>query len=42
MDDAVSAVQRLDRLSRSECRRRFERRFGAQRMATDYVELVAA
>jgi glycosyltransferase involved in cell wall biosynthesis len=36
---AVDAVAKLDRLSRMTCRRVFETRFDAARMATDYVEL---
>ena len=33
---AVRAVGRLDRLSRQDCRRAFERRFTSDRMAADY------
>jgi hypothetical protein len=36
---AVRAVGRLDRLSRQACRETFERRFTAERMATNYVAL---
>ena len=36
---AVSAVSRLDRLSPSAIRARFEQRFTARRMAEDYVAL---
>ena len=36
---AVRAVGRLDRLSRRTCREEFERRFTAERMASDYVAI---
>jgi glycosyltransferase involved in cell wall biosynthesis len=36
---AVGAVARLGELSRARCRARFEERFGAPRMARDYVAL---
>lgn len=36
---AVGAVHRAARLSRSTIRKRFEERFTAERMATDYVDL---
>jgi glycosyltransferase involved in cell wall biosynthesis len=39
LDEAVEAVGRLDRLSRAGCRRAFEQRFDARRMALDYVEV---
>jgi len=39
VDEAVAAVGRLDELPRAACRRAFERRFTADRMARDYVEL---
>jgi glycosyltransferase involved in cell wall biosynthesis len=39
VEQAVSAVGRIDRLSRATCRRVFEERFDASRMATDYVEV---
>ena len=39
---AVNAVQRLHELSRAECRRAFEQRFTAERMAADYVEVYRA
>lgn len=39
MDDAVEAVERIETLSRMRCRHEFERRFSAQRMAADYVEI---
>jgi glycosyltransferase involved in cell wall biosynthesis len=37
VDEAIRAVQRVDGLSRAECRRVFEERFGASRMASDYL-----
>jgi glycosyltransferase involved in cell wall biosynthesis len=39
---AVRAVHALDKLDRAECRRAFEVRFSAERMAADYVRLYAA
>ena len=39
VDDAVRAVHEIDRLSRSACRRAFEQRFDARRMAMDYLEV---
>ena len=39
IDDAVSAVERIDRLSRATCRSVFEQRFDASRMARDYVDV---
>jgi glycosyltransferase involved in cell wall biosynthesis len=39
VDAAVSAVARIDRLSRTACRNVFEQRFDAARMARDYVDL---
>jgi glycosyltransferase involved in cell wall biosynthesis len=39
IEGAVQAVDKLDRLSRTTCRRVFERRFDAGRMARDYLEL---
>jgi glycosyltransferase involved in cell wall biosynthesis len=38
-DQAVRAVGRVANLSRAECRREFERRFSAKRMAEDYVSI---
>lgn len=38
-DQAVSAVQRLSMLDRRQCRRSFERRFSAGRMAADYLTI---
>ena len=37
IDEMVDAVHRLDALSREGCRREFEERFSAQRMARDYL-----
>jgi glycosyltransferase involved in cell wall biosynthesis len=39
IEEAVQAVSGLDHLSRASCRRAFEQRFDAGRMATDYVEV---
>jgi glycosyltransferase involved in cell wall biosynthesis len=39
IDEAVAAVARVDRLERAACRRVFERRFDAARMARDYVDV---
>jgi glycosyltransferase involved in cell wall biosynthesis len=39
IEEAVQAVSRLDHLSRASCRRAFEQRFDAGRMAADYVEV---
>jgi glycosyltransferase involved in cell wall biosynthesis len=36
-EEAVQAIQRLDKLNRYEVRAQFERRFTAERMAQDYV-----
>ena len=38
-DDAIEAVQRVSGLSRERCRRAFEERFTAERMAHDYVSV---
>jgi glycosyltransferase involved in cell wall biosynthesis len=38
-EQAVAAVSKLERLSRSTIRQRFERRFTARRMAEEYVSL---
>jgi glycosyltransferase involved in cell wall biosynthesis len=38
-DQAVKAIVRISRLSRKRCRRIFEERFTASRMATDYVAI---
>jgi glycosyltransferase involved in cell wall biosynthesis len=42
IDSAVRAVRRLHELGRAECRRAFEQRFTAERMAADYVEAYRA
>ena len=39
VDEAIEAVDRIEELDRRRCRREFERRFSARRMATDYVAL---
>jgi len=39
---AVAAVQRLPKLSRTNIRRQFERRFTARRMAEDYLHIYSA
>jgi glycosyltransferase involved in cell wall biosynthesis len=39
VDDAVQAVQRIEKLSRRVCRKEFERRFDARRMAVEYLNL---
>jgi len=39
LDDAVKGVNRIRDLSRSRCREVFERRFAAERMASDYVDV---
>jgi glycosyltransferase involved in cell wall biosynthesis len=39
MEDAVVAVPRVAQIDRGECRRVFEERFSARRMAQDYVSL---
>ncbi len=39
VDEAVAAVRKLDLLSRSHCRRVFETRFTAERMARDYLKI---
>jgi glycosyltransferase involved in cell wall biosynthesis len=39
IEDAVRAVGRLHELDRREIRRRFEQRFSAPRMASDYLEI---
>ncbi len=38
-EEAVAALARLDRIDRSACRRDFEERFSARRMARDYLRL---
>ncbi len=39
VEQAAQAVYQLERLDRRTCRRVFETRFNARRMATDYVDL---
>ena len=39
VDEAVDAVQALDRIDRQTCREVFERRFSVTRMALDYVHI---
>jgi glycosyltransferase involved in cell wall biosynthesis len=39
VDEAVECVERVDRLARADCRREFEERFDARRMATDYLDV---
>jgi glycosyltransferase involved in cell wall biosynthesis len=39
MDEAVEATRRVRALDRRQCRRVFERRFAAARMAADYVQI---
>lgn len=39
IDEAVAAVGRLPEISRQECRRIFEQRFTAERMARDYLRI---
>lgn len=39
LDEAVKGVNRIRDLSRSRCREVFERRFAAERMASDYVDV---
>ena len=42
MDAAVAAVERVGQLSRERCRRAFEKRFSARRMARDYLAVYQA
>ena len=39
IEDAVQAVRRIGRIDRRTCRRTFERRFSARRMAAQYVDV---
>lgn len=39
IDEAVAAIGNIQRLSRKKCRRVFERRFTASRMAKDYMKI---
>jgi glycosyltransferase involved in cell wall biosynthesis len=38
IDEAVKAVERVGSLERAECRRVFQKRFSARRMALDYTQ----
>jgi glycosyltransferase involved in cell wall biosynthesis len=38
-DEAVDAVGRLDRIARVDCRRVFEQRYTAERMARSYLDV---
>jgi glycosyltransferase involved in cell wall biosynthesis len=40
--EAVAAIERLDGFDRAACRRRFEERFSAGRMARDYLDVYRA
>jgi glycosyltransferase involved in cell wall biosynthesis len=39
IEEAVKAVQRVGSLDRAECRRVFQTRFSARRMALDYTQI---
>ena len=39
VEEATTAVRRLDWIDRGICRERFERRFSARRMASEYVDV---
>jgi glycosyltransferase involved in cell wall biosynthesis len=39
MDEALDAVENLDRIDRRQCRRTFESRFSVERMAADYLAI---
>jgi glycosyltransferase involved in cell wall biosynthesis len=39
VEEGVRAVERLGEIDRAECRRDFERRFSAERMARDYLQI---
>lgn len=39
VDQAVSAVEKIDEISRARCRAAFEQRFSVERMAQDYLAL---
>lgn len=39
LDEAIEAVRRVGAISRTDCRETFERRFTADRMATEYVRV---
>ena len=42
VEEAITAVTRLDRFDRGQCRAEFERRFTATRMAHDYLDVYRA
>jgi glycosyltransferase involved in cell wall biosynthesis len=39
IEEASYAVRQIDRIDRRKCRERFERRFTARRMATEYLNV---
>jgi glycosyltransferase involved in cell wall biosynthesis len=39
IEDAIGRISRLDSIRREECRRTFETRFSARRMALDYMQI---
>jgi glycosyltransferase involved in cell wall biosynthesis len=39
VDEAIAALRRIDEIDRRECRAAFERRFTANRMARQYLQL---
>jgi len=39
LENAVRAVKRIKEIDRGECRQHFERHFGAERMARDYLDI---
>jgi glycosyltransferase involved in cell wall biosynthesis len=39
MEAAIAAVDRVPEISREQCRKVFEERFSARRMARDYVQV---
>jgi glycosyltransferase involved in cell wall biosynthesis len=41
-DQALAAVERVSQINRLHCRRVFETRFSAQRMAKDYLKVYQA
>ena len=41
LEEAVEAVRNIEEISRKECRKAFEERFTAQRMAKDYLRIYA-
>jgi glycosyltransferase involved in cell wall biosynthesis len=41
LDEAIEATKRIDRIDRRACRRVFERRFSARRMAADHIATYA-